>query len=344
MRSANVRVAVIGVCDDFVDHVLPELSRSGHVRFTDAYDNESDVLPVLQSRFGFGPMRHWEEVLDSRRSDAVLVGTEPHLQAPIVLGALAQGLHVLCRRPTAGTLADAISMAVAARSRRDLVAMVCSSALRFPHDSYVQKFLRSGRLGSVTTVDVIHTSDSDLRLDDPAMSEALDLVSVHALRLSDYAETLNAWIGPYEHLIAVTNRSESVATQPEFRRMHDRGARIRMIAGTLRGGAAGVEYHSGLSVLGRAHDLLTIYGTLGTFRYNFVDKIPRFAPKDRDFSDMPVDASELDARTPGLDFIKAIELAENQVTHNLKFDEVVEIARKLAAIQSSDAERRLCGL
>jgi predicted dehydrogenase len=344
MRSAAVRVAVVGICDDFLDNVLPELSLSGRVRFTDVYDGKPEALPVLQSRFGFLPMDHWEEVLDSRRSDAVLVGAEPHLQAPIVLSALARGLNVLCCRPTAGTLADAMSMAVAARSRPDLVTMVCSSPLRFPHDSYVQKFLRSGRLGWVTTVDVIHTSDSDLRLDDAAMSKVVELPSVHALRLSDYAETLNTWVGPYEHLIAVTNRSESVAAQPEFKRMHDRGARIRMIAGTLRGGAAGVEYHSGLSVLGRAHDLLTIYGTLGTFRYNFVDKVPRFAPRDCDFADMPVDASELDTRTPGLDFIKAIDLTDNPEAHNLNFDEVVEIVRKLAAIQSSNSERRLCGL
>jgi hypothetical protein len=117
-----------------------------------------------------------------------------------------------------------------------------------------------------------------------------------------------------------------------------------MIAGTLRGGAAGVEYHSGLSVLGRVHDLLTIYGTSGTFRYNFVDKIPRFAAKDCDFADMTVDASELDKRTPGLDFIKAIDQTDNPEAHNLNFDEVVEIVRKLAAVQSSGAERRLCRL
>jgi predicted dehydrogenase len=339
-----MRIAVAGICDDFLDNVVPEMSLSGRVHFTDAYDEKPDALSVLQSRFGMQALRAWQDVLDTRRSDAVLIGAEPALQAPIVRSALAQGLHVLCCRPTAGTLADAISMAAAARSRPDLVAMVCSSPLRFPHDSYVRKFLRSGRLGSVTTVDVIHTSGSDLHLDEPKMSEPSKPRSVHALRLSDYAETLNFWVGPYEDLITVTNRSESVASQPEFKRMYDRGARIRMIAGTLRGGAAGVEYHSGLSVLGRDHDLLTIYGTSGTFRYNFVDKTPRFAARDCDFADIAVDESEFDTRTPGLDFIKAIEQTDNPEARNLSFDEVVEIVRKLAAIQSSDPEGRLCNL
>lgn len=76
---------------------------------------EKDELGRLGDRFGI-PHRYeqWEDLLRTDGLDAVSVATPTHLHAPITLAALEAGLHVLCEKPLARTVAEGTAMVQAA--------------------------------------------------------------------------------------------------------------------------------------------------------------------------------------------------------------------------------------
>lgn len=57
----------------------------------------------------------WEPVIERDDLDAVVVCTPPHLHAAISIAAMSRGKHVLCEKPLARTLEEAVSMVATAR-------------------------------------------------------------------------------------------------------------------------------------------------------------------------------------------------------------------------------------
>lgn len=93
----------------------------------------------------------WRELLEKERLDFVDISTPPNVHAEIALAALAKGVHVLCEKPLATSVAEAMSMVEGARRHERVV---------FPGHNYkhapVVKFSRdvmdSGRIGKVRAV------------------------------------------------------------------------------------------------------------------------------------------------------------------------------------------------
>jgi predicted dehydrogenase len=98
----------------------------------------------------FGCRYHvdYRTMLDSEQLDAVSVCTPPFLHCEQVTAALERGLHVLCEKPFAATLDDALAMkAAAAQSNRTLL-------VGFVHRFYepaqrARRYAQAGDLGKV---------------------------------------------------------------------------------------------------------------------------------------------------------------------------------------------------
>jgi predicted dehydrogenase len=56
----------------------------------------------------------WEEVIARDEVHAIIIATPNVFHKPIALAAIARGKHVLCEKPLAMNLADALEMAAAA--------------------------------------------------------------------------------------------------------------------------------------------------------------------------------------------------------------------------------------
>ncbi len=120
------------------------------VAFADVCPARLDAARAAAPRARFYPT--WQELLDKERElDFIDVSTPPAFHAEIALAALSRGVHVLCEKPLATSIAEARSMVDAARAHRRVV---------FPAHNYkhapVVKFARetisSGRLGTVRAV------------------------------------------------------------------------------------------------------------------------------------------------------------------------------------------------
>ncbi|MGB8644152.1 MAG: Gfo/Idh/MocA family oxidoreductase [Anaerolineae bacterium] len=88
----------------------------------------------------------WREMLDRERLDALTIGAPNSFHAPIAVTALQKGLHVLCEKPLADTLAGAEQIARAAHAS-DRVFMMAFN-LRYRPDSQACKAaVARGQLG-----------------------------------------------------------------------------------------------------------------------------------------------------------------------------------------------------
>jgi predicted dehydrogenase len=98
-------------------------------------------------RYGFQRLEtDWRAIADADDIDAVSVVVANHLHREIVENLLAAGKHVLCEKPLAPSVADALAM-IAAADRTDRVAAVGYTYRRNPAISAIRDELTSGRLG-----------------------------------------------------------------------------------------------------------------------------------------------------------------------------------------------------
>ncbi len=93
----------------------------------------------------------YEAMLDSGQVDAVYISLPNHLHAQWTLRALRSGVHVLCEKPFALSLAEVDAMIAAARETGRALA----EAFMYRHHRQIKtagEWVRSGRLGEVTVI------------------------------------------------------------------------------------------------------------------------------------------------------------------------------------------------
>lgn len=150
--SAPVRVAVIGAGAIAQIAHLPALKRLPNVEVAAICDTDSAKARALASRFGVADTSDdIEDVLRYSHADAVVLCTPNHLHEIHVMAALAAGVHVLCERPLALTVAgvERVLRAAERYGRRVMVAM----NHRFRSDvQAVRGFLSRNELGPIQAV------------------------------------------------------------------------------------------------------------------------------------------------------------------------------------------------
>ena len=85
--------------------------------------------------------------------DAVIIATPPHTHFRLALEAFAQGLHVLCEKPLANTLAECRAMIAGARAANLCLAVGHTYRL-FPNRIRLRAMIHAGELGSIRSVDI----------------------------------------------------------------------------------------------------------------------------------------------------------------------------------------------
>ncbi len=96
----------------------------------------------------------YEAMLDSGQVDAVYISLPNHLHADWTLRALRSGVHVLCEKPFALSLAEVDAMIATAQE----TGQVLAEAFMYRHHRQIKaagEWLRGGRLGQVTVVNAI---------------------------------------------------------------------------------------------------------------------------------------------------------------------------------------------
>jgi predicted dehydrogenase len=114
MNDPILHVGVIGL--GFAGHAAMEgFAELPGVSLQAVSGLEKDRLNELGDKFGI-PRRYerWQDLVESGELDAVSIATPTHLHAPIAVAALEAGLHVLCEKPLARSVAEGAAMVRAA--------------------------------------------------------------------------------------------------------------------------------------------------------------------------------------------------------------------------------------
>ncbi len=150
--SDPIRIAVVGAGAIAQVAHLPSLRRLPGVEVAAICDNDLSKAQALAARFEVKEtFDDIEEVLKYARADAVAICTPNHLHEIHVVSALAAGVHVLCERPLALTVAgvERVLQASEKYGKRVMVGM----NHRFRSDvQAVRGFLAGGDIGQLQAI------------------------------------------------------------------------------------------------------------------------------------------------------------------------------------------------
>ncbi len=143
----KLRIGIIGFGWVARDYMYPAIRDSRLVELTAVCSrDEVDVkmLPEEIRRF-----TELDELISSGLVEAVYIATPNHLHASQTIRCLKAGLHVLCEKPMATCLADAVVMAEA-QAIYGKIYMTAFDQRHHPAHIKMKKIISSGELGNVT--------------------------------------------------------------------------------------------------------------------------------------------------------------------------------------------------
>jgi predicted dehydrogenase len=146
---ATLGVALIGTGSIALANHLPGFALCGDLaRVVALCDSDPATLERASHQTGITKaFADWRDVLKRDDVHAVVIATPNHVHAPIALAAIAAGKHVLCEKPIAMNVDEAVAMYRAAESAG--VRHMTAFTYRFvPAMRYMEHLIKSGDLGT----------------------------------------------------------------------------------------------------------------------------------------------------------------------------------------------------
>jgi predicted dehydrogenase len=142
-----IGVAIIGSGQIALANHLPGFALCPDTKVVALCDSNPAVLEKAGSQTGItSTYSDYREVINRDDVQAVMIGTPNFMHAPIALAAIAAGKHVMCEKPIAMNLAEAMGMVQAANKAN--VRHMTAFTYRFvPAMRYTEHLVRGGAIG-----------------------------------------------------------------------------------------------------------------------------------------------------------------------------------------------------
>ena len=290
------------------------------------------------------------EVMDDRRKliarddlDAIFIGTWPYMHREMSVAALEAGKHVLVEARMTMDGAAANAMCAAANAHPQRASVICAPRHRMPFEPFVRKTLADGVLGQVTLVELYHSGGGNLDCNSVTWREQAKYSGLQVLAMGICAETLNAWVGRYETLMAQTATPIAQKRDADGATVDIDIPQVATITGTLESGALIVEHHAGtIADKTTPRNQITIYGLEGTLRHDFFSGEVLLAKAGEELKPANVPAELRRDWMVEADFIDAVRAANAGKAWKVSpdFDEGLDYMRKVEAVHRSAAEGR----
>jgi predicted dehydrogenase len=269
--SDPIRIGFIGAGGIARSRHLPLLRPLPDVQVVAVCNRTKESGQAIASEFGIGQVvTDWQALIARSDIDAVFIGTWPYMHRAMSVAALEAGKHCFCQARMAMNLAEARAMVAAAAAHPTLVHMICPPPTRMPVEPCIQHVLQTGQLGPLTSVHLYAANDANLTSPTIHWREQVEYSGQQIMAMGIYAETLNAWVGPYESLHATLATPIRSKLDAHGREVEVKVPQVVSITGRLRCGAVATELHSGVAADPATRgQVLTIQGLAGSLRYDF---------------------------------------------------------------------------
>lgn len=212
----------------------------------------------------------WQQLVDDREIDAIVIGTWPNLHSQITCAALRADKHVLCEARMAADLAEARLMLNMAFEHPDLITQVVPCPMGLVHHDFVQRIISQGFLGELREVIVIGANDmfwdysKELHWRQEADKSGRNVLTLGMLqevvdRHCPQTSRVFSQMKLFEPRRASAEKNQTMVdvTLPDS---------IQIVS-QLEGGARGLYHISGIDLFGPGHQI-HFYGSEGTIKWD----------------------------------------------------------------------------
>lgn len=352
--DAPIRLGLIGAGGIVTSRHLPNLAKLPGVSLVAVANRSLDSGRAVAQKWNIPHVdKDWTAVIRREDVDAVLIGTWPYMHAEMSIASLAAGKHVFCQSRMAMNLGEARAMLDAATTHRHLVSMLCPPPHRMPLENVIRDWLHTGEAGDIAAITVTSVNDASLQSPTLHWRENVAYSGQQIMAMGIYAETLNAWFGPYEHLSAQFGQVIHHKADEHGREVAVRIPQTVAIHGRLRGASQTVvsELHCGAAAgASGGGDWLHVYGTQASLRYRFMSSQIEVSRKGQAWSPLPLPEGQpttVDAAWHAeRDFIDAVRKARAGVPAadravSPDFHEGLGYMAKIDAVHRSATEGRV---
>jgi predicted dehydrogenase len=152
-RMSLLRLAIIGA-GGIAQRNAAEAAASGQCTIAGVLDLNVKAAREMARRFGAVVFTSFEQVLERKDVDAVLLSTPHHVHKTMTVDAAAARKHVMVEKPMATTLADAEEMIAACRKAG--VALTVNYSFRYlPKVQKARELVAAGALGEIAGVQIV---------------------------------------------------------------------------------------------------------------------------------------------------------------------------------------------
>ena len=284
LKVKKIRIGFIGAGKIAAERHLPELKKMPEVELVAVCNRTAQSSALVAQQWQFKRVDHlWEDLVLAKDLDVIWICTPPYLHSQISIAALNQGKHVFCQARMAMDLSQAKEMFDCAEKHPSQVTMVCPAPNALKDGKYIQQILNSDELGQLYHFRLESFMDSWADASAPShWRQRKDLCGNNILSVGIYGEVLNSWFGEAISVFStakvwIQQRKQDVIEVPDF---------VQVLGEWGKGLLGSMEW-SGLARFAQG-DILTLYGSKGTLRYDFGKKLLEIG-KEGDSQMKPVD-------------------------------------------------------
>jgi len=143
----KVRLGVIGLGGMGQGH-LRSIKEVQEAELTAVSDIDPEINKKISEEYGVPGFTNYEELLESKLVDAVLIATPHYFHPEIGIAAMRRGIHCLSEKPIAVSVSDADRFVEEAQ-RSGVVFSVMYQQRTLPQVRLARKIMESGRLGQI---------------------------------------------------------------------------------------------------------------------------------------------------------------------------------------------------
>ena len=273
MSADTIRVGFIGAGSICRSMHLPGLAAIDGVEVAAVANRSRESAQAVAGEFGIADVEDdWQALLARDDIDAVFIGTWPYRHKEFSVATLEAGKHCFCQARMAMNLQEAKVMLAAAEARPTLVNMLSPARPKFEH--YIAGLVKDGRLGEITSVELVVIGDGNRDRNSVHWRERRDLSGNQIMAIGIYSEMLNGVVGTYDQLSAQVSTPIADKKDESGQTLKIEVPQVVVVSGRLQSGTLAVEHHSGLNADATSGtSSLTIRGLDGTLRYDLADKL-----------------------------------------------------------------------
>lgn len=196
MNDSTLRIGIVGAGGIVRSRHVPGFRALPGVSLDAVVNRSAESSERAAAEFGIPRTHaHWQALIADPELDAVVVGTWPHLHAPVTIAALEAGKHVLVQARLAMDAKEARAIRAADIRRPDLVTMVVPSPFTLWADATIRRLLVDGAIGKLRLVRVFWGSGEGPMPSYPAWRRQRRYSGNNVLELGILYEALARWVG-----------------------------------------------------------------------------------------------------------------------------------------------------